>query len=177
MKMKPSENNITSVPDVSSLSGPARENAVPETSRIAFFPGSFNPFTVGHASVVERGLALFDRIVIGVGYNVSKPEGAEAARERAVKISRLYAGEPRIEVTTYASLTVTAAAEAGAGFILRGIRSVKDFEYERDMADINRKLSGIETVIMFSLPELAALSSSVVRELERFGADISEFIP
>lgn len=165
------------VPDVSSIPGVSQGKSVSGPSRVAFFPGSFNPFTVGHASVVERGLALFDRIVVGVGYNVSKPESADAALERAGKIRRLYASEPRIEVTTYASLTVTAAAETGAGFILRGIRSVKDFEYERDMADINRKLSGIETVIMFSLPELAALSSSVVRELERFGADISEFIP
>lgn len=145
--------------------------------RTALFPGSFRPFTKGHASIVERGLALFDRVVIAVGVNLAKdPEGVHAA-ENVGRISTLYAGEPRVEVVSYSGLTVDAAREAGAQFLLRGVRSVKDFEYERDMADINRKLSGLETVLLYSLPELSAVSSSVVRELEAFGADVSDFLP
>lgn len=144
---------------------------------MALFPGSFNPFTRGHASIVERGLRIFDRIVIALGVN---PEKAEDVSQRDIEldiIRRLYANEPRIEVAAYSGLTVDAAREHGAKFILRGVRSVKDFEYERDMADVNRKLSGIETVILYSLPELSAVSSSVVRELEKYGADLAEFLP
>lgn len=144
--------------------------------RVALFPGSFNPFTRGHASVVERGLALFDRIVVAVGVNPSKTS-AETVEERLQTIRRVYAGQPRVSVVAYEGLTVDATREAGADFILRGVRSVRDFEYERDMADINRRLSGVETVLLYSLPELEAVSSSVVRELEHFGADISEFLP
>ncbi|MDE6277456.1 MAG: pantetheine-phosphate adenylyltransferase [Muribaculaceae bacterium] len=145
--------------------------------RTALFPGSFRPFTKGHASIVERGLALFDRVVIAVGVNLEKdPEGLHGA-EAVRAIEALYAGEPRVEVIRYSGLTVEAAREAGAQFLLRGVRTVKDFEYERDMADVNRKLSGLETVLLYSLPELSAVSSSIVRELERFGADTSEFLP
>lgn len=144
--------------------------------RIALFPGSFNPFTRGHASIVERGLALFDRIVIAVGVNPAKST-PETIEERLGSIRRLYVGEARVSVVAYDGLTVDAARSHGASFLLRGVRSVRDFEYERDMADINRRLSGVETVLLYSLPELAAVSSSIVRELDHFGADISEFLP
>lgn len=147
------------------------------SERTALFPGSFRPFTRGHYSIVERGLQLFDRVVIAVGINIDKdPEGVGAAAA-VQSISALYVEEPRVEVVSYTGLTVDAARDCGAQFLLRGVRSAKDFEYERDMADVNRKLSGIETVLLYSLPDLAAVSSSVVRELERFGADTSAFLP
>ena len=143
--------------------------------RTAVFPGSFNPFTRGHADIVRRGLELFDRIVIAVGINASK--SAADAEALAAPIRELFEAEPRVIVTTYTTLTVDIAREYDARFILRGVRSVKDFEYERDMADINRQLSGIESVILFSSPELSAISSSVVRELQSFGHDVSRFLP
>lgn len=144
--------------------------------RTAFFAGSFDPFTVGHASVVERSLPLFDRIVIAIGINPAKTTAVVAER-RAKEIAALYADEARVSVMTYDGLTVDAARRAGASCLLRGVRSVKDFEYERDMADVNRQLSGLETVLIYSLPQHAAISSSVVRELASFGKDISDFVP
>ena len=143
---------------------------------IAFFAGSFDPFTVGHASIVERGLSLFDEIIIGVGVNTQKTSAEEAAR-RAKHIVRLYEKEPRVKVSTYSGLTVDAALDVGASCLLRGVRSVKDFEYERDMADVNRQLSGLETVLLYSLPEYSAVSSSIVRELQAFGKDVSHYLP
>lgn len=144
------------------------------TERIAVFPGSFNPFTVGHADIVARGLELFDHIVIAVGINPSKPGNHSDA---VGAISKIYAGNPRVSVRTYEGLTVDFARAVGARFILRGVRSVKDFEYERDMAQINSQLSGIESVLLLSRSELSAISSSIVRELERFGHDVSNFLP
>lgn len=140
--------------------------------RVAVFPGSFHPFTAGHADIVGRGLELFDRIIIAVGVNAAKADSGAAEA-----IRRLYRADDRIEVVEYAGLTVDLARKRGVDFILRGVRSVKDFEYERDMAQINTQLSGIETVILFSRPELAAVSSSVVRELQSYGADVSAFLP
>lgn len=144
-------------------------------ARIALFPGSFRPFTRGHADIVERGLALFDRIIIAIGVNAAKPAADGEATADAIR--KLYADEPRVEVAVYSYLTIDFAAQCGARFLLRGVRSMKDFEYERDMADINRQLSGIESVILFSRPEYAAVSSSVVRELESYGHDITPFLP
>lgn len=143
--------------------------------RTALFAGSFNPFTAGHADIVARGLELFDRIVIGIGVNASKPDGGD--NDRLAAVAELYAAEPRVEVRTFSGLTVDFASVVGADVLLRGVRSVKDFEYERDMADINMRLSGIDTVLLFSRPELAAVSSSLVRELQAYGADVSQFLP
>ncbi len=148
----------------------------PGAIRTAFFAGSFDPFTVGHASVVERALQIFDRIVIGIGVNTGKTSVA-GAEDRRVAIANLYAGDGRVDVVVYDGLTVDAANDCGACCLLRGIRSVKDFEYERDLSDLNRQLSGLETVIIYSLPEHSALSSSVVRELQSYGKDITKFIP
>lgn len=144
--------------------------------QVAFFAGSFDPFTIGHASIVERALKIFDIVVIGVGVNSLKTSAVEAER-RALSIVRLYEQNPRVRISTYTGLTVDAAHEAGATCLLRGVRSVKDFEYERDLVDINRQLSGLETVLLYSLPEYSAVSSSLVRELQAFGKDVSRYLP
>ena len=144
--------------------------------KTAIFPGTFDPFTVGHASIVERGLPLFDRIVIGVGVNDNK-RTLYTNEERVRNIQEIYANEPRIKVVAYDDLTVDLAKREGAEFILRGIRSVKDFEYERDIAAMNERLSGVETVLLFTEPQYMSISSSVVRELLRFGKDVTEFLP
>lgn len=144
--------------------------------KVAIFPGSFDPFTIGHASIVERGLPLFDEIVIGVGLNESK-RALYTPSERVAAISHLYADEPRVRVESYDDLTIDFAHRVGAKFILRGLRSVKDFEYERDIANMNHRLSGIETVLLFTEPHYSSVSSSVVRELIAFGKDVSDFLP
>ena len=144
--------------------------------KTAIFPGTFDPFTVGHASIVERGLPLFDRIVIGVGVNDNK-RTLYTNEQRVRNIQEMYANEPRIKVVAYDDLTVDLAKREGAEFILRGIRSVKDFEYERDIAAMNERLSGVETVLLFTEPQYMSISSSVVRELLRFGKDVTEFLP
>jgi len=140
------------------------------------FPGSFDPFTLGHASLVERGLKLFDHIIIAVGVNEHKP-GWIPAEERVDALRRFYANEPRIKVMSYTGLTVDFAAQVGAKCILRGVRTVADYQYEMNMADINHRLAGLETIVLFSEPMQAAISSSVVRELAHFGRDINEFLP
>lgn len=140
------------------------------------FPGSFNPFTVGHQSLVGRVLPLFDRVVIAVGVNSGK-HGGTSVGERIAAIERLYSSEPKVTVTSYDGLTVDACRREGARWMLRGVRSTIDFEYERNLADVNRRISGIETLLLFTLPEYAAVSSSVVRELESYGYDVSEFLP
>lgn len=143
---------------------------------IALFTGSFDPFTIGHADIVRRALPLFERIVVGVGVNERK-HCLQPAAERVAAIERLYSGEPRIAVRQYSDLTVDLAKREGAHYIIKGIRSVKDFEYEREQADINLRIGGVETLFLFASPELASVSSSVVRELIHFGRDVSEFLP
>ena len=130
--------------------------------RIAIFPGSFDPFTIGHASIVRRGLEMFDKIVIGVGYNTNK-RSFLTPEERVEAIEKVYASEARVKVVAYADLTADLARREQAGFVLRGIRSVKDFEYERDIASINNRLSGVETVLLFTEPHYADISSTSLR--------------
>ena len=142
----------------------------------AIFPGSFDPFTIGHYSIVQRGLAIFDEIVIGVGINQTK-QTFYSVEKRIDIIRQAFAGEKRVSVFEYNSLTVDFAKKVGASFILRGLRSVGDFEYERTVADANRKLSGIETVILFTEAEYSYISSTVARDLLRYGKDISAFLP
>ena len=142
----------------------------------ALFAGTFDPYTRGHHSIVTRALAMFDKVVVAIGRNAAKSTTC-SIDERVESIARLYADEPRVEVVTYEGLTTDYAREVGACCLLRGVRSVKDFEYERDLADVNRAISGIETVIMVSEPQYAAISSSVVRELMSYGKDVTEFLP
>ncbi|MBO5465975.1 MAG: pantetheine-phosphate adenylyltransferase [Prevotella sp.] len=140
------------------------------------FTGSFDPFTIGHDDIVRRALPLFDRIVIGIGVNEQK-KYAQTTEERIENISRLYAEEPKIEVKAYGDLTVDFAKREGAHYIIKGVRSMKDFEYEREQAEINRRIGGVETLLLFADPQLASVSSSMVRELMHFGRDVSEFLP
>ncbi len=142
----------------------------------AIFPGSFDPFTVGHASIVARALPMFDHILIGVGVNGNK-RPLYTPQQRVEAIRRLYVGEPRITVDSYDDLTIDLARRAGAQFILRGLRSVHDFEYERDVAAMNRRMGDVETVMLFCEERYAYISSSVVRELIAYGKDVSEFLP
>lgn len=145
--------------------------------RTGVFVGSFDPFTIGHDSIVRRAIDLFDRLVIGVvGDQVHKPN-MQPAEQRMQAIQQLYANEPRIEIKPYYGLAVDFAKEQDAHYIVKGVRSVKDFEYEREQADINRQMSGIETILLFAEPQYASVSSSVVRELQHFGRDVSEFLP
>lgn len=140
------------------------------------FPGTFDPFTLGHASLVERALPLCGRLVIALGYNPSK-SSAETVAQRVESISELYKDNCKVEVVSYTGLTVDLCRGLGAGWMLRGVRSVADFEYERNLADINRRIGGVETLLLFSLPDLSFLSSSTVRELASHGRDITEFLP
>ena len=144
--------------------------------KLALFPGSFDPFTKGHADIVTRALALFDEIVVAVGYNEQKP-GWKPVEKRVEKIRQLYADETRVKVESYKGLTADFAKEKGVTAIVRGVRTVADFEYELQMADVNKQLTGIETVLLPASPQFASLSSSVVRELAHFGQDISAFLP
>lgn len=144
--------------------------------RIAIFPGSFDPFTRGHESLLKRALPLFDRIVIGVGVNAEK-QNTLSVEKRIEALSRLYQDNEKVQVEAYSCLTIDFAHRHGAQFILRGVRSVKDYEYELSIADTNRRLSGIETVFLFTEPEWAFLSSSLVKELKHYGKDITPFIP
>ena len=143
---------------------------------LALVPGSFDPFTKGHADIVGRALELFDEVIIGVGYNEQK-EGWMPVEERVASIKKLYIDEPRIKVECYSGLTADFAKESGATAIVRGVRTTTDFEYEMQMADVNRQLTGIETILLPASPQYASLSSSLVRELAHFGHDISEYLP
>ena len=142
----------------------------------AIFPGSFDPFTIGHHDIVLRGLQLFDEIIIGIGHNISKRD-AFPLEERLATIQSAFKSEPRVKVMAYDGLTVDFAAEQQAQFILRGVRSVQDFEYERNIAEANKQLSGIETVLLYTRPEYAHISSTLLRDLRAHGKDISPYLP
>lgn len=144
--------------------------------RTGIFVGSFDPFTIGHDSIVRRALPLFDHLVIGVGVNEGK-HYQQSAEERVAAIRSLYEGVEGISVEQYDDLTVDFARRHGAAFIVKGVRSIRDFESEREQAEVNRMLTGVETILLFSLPGMDSVSSSVVRELTHFGKDCSQLLP
>ena len=142
----------------------------------AIFPGTFDPFTIGHFSIVKRALTFMDEIIIGIGINENK-HTYFPIEKRVDMIQKLYKNEPRIKVMAYDCLTIDFAIQNKAEFIVRGIRTVKDFEYEETIADINRKLANIETILLFTEPEMTCISSTIVRELLGYNKDISMFLP
>lgn len=144
--------------------------------RTAIFPGTFDPFTIGHDALVRRALELVDELYIAIGINTEK-RAMLSVEERIERIATLYKDEPNIRVVSYEGLTTDFAQSVGAKFIVRGVRNTIDFEYERNIADINRMLTGIDTILLISDPKFAAISSSMVRELAHFGKDISEYLP
>ncbi len=145
--------------------------------RIAIFPGSFDPFTRGHAALVEQALLLFDRVVVAVGYN-SEKRGFMTPEQRCALIEDLYAEQPRVEVCRYEGLTIEFARLRGAVAMIRGVRSSIDFEYERSLASVNARLSGdVVSLMLFAPAEVADVSSNVVRELYSYGHSIEQFMP
>ena len=147
-----------------------------DMARIALFAGSFDPFTKGHYALVKRALPMFGKIVVGIGVNSGK-KCMFSVDERVEAIRNAFVDEERVEVMVYDSLTMDFAKEIGADVLLRGVRSTKDFEYEREIADANLLVGGIETVLLISEPENASISSSIVRELITYGKDVSELLP
>ena len=143
---------------------------------VALFPGTFDPFTIGHDALVHRALNLVDELYIAIGINIDK-RTMHTLDERMERIATLYKDEPRIHIVSYEGLTTDFAQSIGAQFIIRGVRNTIDFEYERNIADVNRMLTGIETLLLISEPQYAAISSSMVRELARFGKDVSPYLP
>ena len=142
----------------------------------AIFPGTFDPFTIGHYSLVKRALTFVDEVVIGIGINDKKHSYFPTEKRKAM-IRQLYKDEPRVSVKSYDCLTIDFVLQEKANLIIRGIRTVKDFEYEETIADINRKLAGVETILLFTEPELTSISSTAVRELLQFQKDVSQFLP
>ncbi len=145
--------------------------------RICLFPGTFDPVTLGHTDIISRALPLFDRMFIGIGRNSNKT-AMFTEHQRLQWLQEIYAHEPRIEVLVYDGLTVNCCKEVGANFILRGIRYVNDFEYEKAIADMNRSLAhNVETVFLTCLPEFTSVASTLVRDVIRNGGDASKFLP
>jgi pantetheine-phosphate adenylyltransferase len=142
----------------------------------ALFAGTFDPFTLGHKSIVDRTLSVADEIIIAIGVNPNK-QTMFTLDERIIYINKVFADNPRITVTHYEGLTTDFAQSIGADFLVRGVRYVKDFEYERQIADVNRQISGIETILLFTEEQYANISSSIIRELISYGKDVTQFLP
>ena len=145
--------------------------------RICLFPGTFDPITFGHLDIINRAIPLFDKVVIGIGRNSSKvPMFSEA--QRLGWLQEIYKDEPKIEAVVYEGLTVNCCKKVGANFIVRGIRYVNDFEYEKAIADMNRSLEGhIETIFLTCLPQYTSVASTLVRDVLKNGGDASQFLP
>ena len=145
--------------------------------KTALFPGSFDPFTNGHLDVVRRGAELFDEVIIAIGNNSSKQRYLPVEWMQA-RITELFADEPRVSVCNYRGLTADFARERGARYLLRGLRNTTDFEYENTIAQANRHVNpNLETVFLITSPLLAAISSTIIREIHRFGGDVGQFVP
>ncbi len=144
-------------------------------SKTALFPGSFDPFTKGHEVVVQKALTLFDKIIIGVGTNSSKTSFF-SLEKRMQHIKSLFEGNPHVEVQTYHKLTVEFCKDINASFIVRGLRDMKDFEYEKSIAHMNSEISGIETVFLLTEQRYGAINSTIVREIAKNNASIDAFV-
>ncbi len=145
-------------------------------SKTAIFPGTFNPFTIGHYSLVKRTLTIFDSVIIAMGINSEKTYNEQEVEENRAHIQSLFEGE-NVKVITYTSLTADMVKAEKASCIVRGIRGITDYEYEKNMADINKELFGIETVFLFSDIKYSHISSSLIRELKRFGKEYNHLLP
>ena len=146
-------------------------------NRVAFFPGSFDPFTNGHADIVMRGLRLFDEVVIGIGTNAAKKRYFSVETMVSL-IEKAFVDMPHIKVIVYDDLTANVAKEHDANFILRGLRNTTDFEYENTISQVNRHLvPEMETIFLITSPEFAPIGSTIVRELHKYGADVSDYLP
>lgn len=145
--------------------------------RIALFPGTFDPITLGHTDIINRALPLFDKLYIGIGRNANKqPMFSEEQRMNWIK--SIYTKNDKVEVVVYEGLTVDCCKKIGANFILRGIRYVNDFEYEKAIADMNRSIAdNIETVFLTCLPQYTSVASTLVRDVLKYGGDVSKFLP
>jgi pantetheine-phosphate adenylyltransferase len=147
-------------------------------TRIALFPGSFDPFTKGHEDIVLRGLKLFDHIIIAIGYNSGKSERYFPIDFMENRIKYTFRSYPQITVKTYSKLTAEFARENNARFLLRGLRNTTDFEYENTIAQVNRNLHPeLESVFLITSPAYASISSSIIREVHRYGGDVSTMLP
>lgn len=145
--------------------------------RIALFPGSFDPFTKGHEDIVLRGLNLFDEIVIGIGRNARK-ERYFRLEQMMQLVEEAFRAHPQVRVISYDDLTANVARQVGARFLLRGLRNTTDFEYENGISQVNRYVNEeIETVFLITSPHLAPISSSIIRDLHRYGQSVDEFLP
>jgi len=145
--------------------------------RIAVFPGSFDPFTNGHLDIVQRGIELFDHVIVAIGTNSSKQRYMPAEQMQQL-ISSLFEGEPRVSVRTFTGLTAEFARTTGATFLLRGLRNSPDFEYEKPIAYGNQHVNpGLETVFLLTSPTLGAISSTIIRDIHRFGGNVDAFVP
>lgn len=144
--------------------------------RKALFAGSFDPFTLGHKSITDRALNIADEVVIAIGINADK-KTMFSTDERMQYINRVYADNPRVKVMHYEGLTTDLARQIDASFLVRGVRSIKDFENERQIADVNRCLNGIETVLLLTEERYASISSTIIRELLTYDKDVSQFLP
>ena len=146
--------------------------------RVAIFPGSFDPFTKGHEDIVLRGLSLFDEIIIAIGYNSEKNTRYIGIEKMVSLIRETFKDIPTISVQTYAELTAEFARKNKAKFLLRGLRNTTDFEYENSIGQVNRFLNAeLESVFLITSPQFASLSSSIIREVHRYGADVSKLLP
>jgi pantetheine-phosphate adenylyltransferase len=145
--------------------------------RICLFPGTFDPVTLGHVDIIDRALPLFDKIIVGIGLNTSKAP-MFSAKKRQQWINEIYKNEPGVEGAIYEGLTVEFCKKIGAHFILRGIRYVSDFEYEKTIADANRTLdNSIETIFLTGEPKYTSVASTIVRDIIRNNGDASHFLP
>ncbi len=146
--------------------------------KIAIFPGSFDPFTKGHKDIVMRGLQIFDEIVVGIGYNSQKKNRYFTIEETVKNIESVFENIPNVTVLVYNELTATLAQKLDAKFLLRGLRNTTDFEYENSISQVNRNLNAsLETVFLITSPEFASISSTIIREVHKYGGSVDHFLP